>query len=1475
MADEEEEKQFQQLWTDAKIRFEKKTKRSLEQSKISTLGQAQTASLDDVLKGLDESKDGHDAKKGEKHQRFKTAAFNVLNFISLLGGIAAEGASVVFGPANLCFNAMQCLINIPSKISSFYEDLTRLFDAMSTSLKQVKIYQRVEDFDVELKRCSHKLMILFVDICAISIYVLDSSFLQKIKIGAKIALLDDDSGIQDMLRDLRTLVGQQSQISDAITLEHVLKSEQLTESMKRSLDTLKKNSEDSGNKLEASLNDVHDNVTTIKTGQDILIQAADAQKDKEKHREQYEQICKKLSVPSDTFSKAEKAFDQAVKYNISSTGSWLDSIDVYKPWADVGSGLVPRLALIGESGTGKSSLAFSVLEKLKCRYDSRSGSPMRVKLASYRFMKSDRPNRDDYLKLSIRWMAAQIAYQDIVYSKHLHSHLESKDTNYIKGLTIRELAHGLLPPPNMSGTADIAYLLLFDGLDQLKEGEPSQLLDATLAINSSRIRTLLTGTKEVFSGQVLGSILVTEYNETDLKQFIDATVTNLGMLQGDGEKASRILNKIRDKLPRTCEGNFENARRILKTINEAVESDEPEDQITRLISIHALPDKAAAIRQTLGELENSLNEREISQLNELLIWTIYAYEYMSVDQMRAALFLLTREIPLQSLETKIEGKYSKLLKIEPDNAQHTGNALEMRNADLEDFFSASLRERLDHESNASHDAKISLTIKIDLATTSQIQRFLWDLSEKTTLDKFLFASSPTGPEPSVKIGANTTDGDLTLTRRCFEILQDDPLDETKVLGEYALKSFFEFAYLLGDEFEIPAIYAWLKDADAANGLKPKGRRWLKNVLSAQSPLALKGIALMVANHWLCQRKWPADLPFRWLDTFLDRIHESQEQRRQFQDQSDERNSEDILNEDDSSEVTDITAQKESLSSSERVQRAIEWVQTEENLTKNSTWYERLGNTYLEYELYDASADTFEEGKKLQDFSWRISEGLAEVYAKTNRMALAVDEMQKVVACLQGTKGISTGEDDDLIRNLVKAAKWQIELEMMDDAVSTMREVIDYNEYQYQQHAQLLKLLVDTERVPEALELLNELMTHPAKNARLTRLEALFLDFADYGMNLETLEGVFDAFQHGDGSYEIARPFENAISFARENQPGCLPFILLYYGVALTHYITKPVRAVDLGVNQGIDSPTTESLASNSRVRDSKEENKYEFGLVYWQESYKLSLPSPHTDWYVLDWAACYIFKSHFSAIKIAQGANNDLDDRVAEIRNLADCMSNPSSAFELRLSLGKLYVSTQRQDAAQDLLLNDMKDAFAILSDDDPSNDLAGFLMMAYILSHIGDDLNALSAWSLYGPGDRYDNEELIYDVGCNGRCKKPIAFADSLWFCKVCDVTQFHDECLDKFRNGTQRRFVCSPDHEWLHVPSCLDEYEVTGKGRVRTGGTLQDGKRVGGHIVPVVEWLDTIRTKWGIEKAKPDATTEDLEQEDNEKPGRSTSES
>lgn len=1490
IATTEDERSFERMWKEAQVRFAETTGQIL----------VQTQSLEDVLIELNKRFDAQDSNDGGKNQRIKELASNVLNFIDLLCGIAAQGVSAVFGPASLCFNAMQALINIPAKVSKFHDDLALLFEEISAFMKQFKIYRRIEQFaevDIELKQCTHKVMIVFVDICALSIDILSGSRWKKIKTVTKIALFDNDSGVRDKLEELRRLITQQGQISDAVTLEHVLRSEKdLTSSVKTVFDMLKKASQANAKSME-ELEDTHDDVRAVKAGTEALLKDANERTSEHKQQEQFIQICKKLSLEPENLQRSEKDLDQMRSDRIQATGDWLKDMDVYQQWIDLKSEIDSPLLLSGSNGTGKSHLAIAILDDLKTRYSNASGSSSRASFAVHRFVTDERLSGTDAVKKALKAMAAQIAKGDVVFSKRIFSHLESKDPSFSKDTRVEDLPKELIPPPNMKDAPDISYVLIFDGVDQLSDDAAKQLSRAILAMKSPKVRIMLTGAEEIIpifsnasdeGSNTAMNIRVADHNEADVKRFIDSELKACRELQGSRPGISRIVQKIQKDLPEIAKGNFNDVRQIFENVVEAVKSLKEEEDIINLISEDTLKNKHSATERLIMELQGSLNVQEIEQLNEILIWTIYAYKYVSVDEMQAALILRTKKMPLQSLEDKVGQKYSRLLHINPDN----DNVFEMRNSYLEEFFKNSKRQENKSDAGSNNDPKISMTITIDGVKLSKVQRFLWDLSEKVLLDKFTFRNNLTDPGPNIVISANRTDSHLALARRCFDLLLDEPREETKAIVQYALMEIpwhlsamvndvsenilqtaereelvqslvsllQEVVYIerhLTEEFfrreawlaetELEAIRWWL--CEPRGKLNRKELSWVKQAVSDKDRklLALKDIAGMVARHWLCQRTWSAELPFHWLDVFLDRWI-----RDKVQDDSEDEPHTSVdgqvsLDKVDAVTTSDGDSVKETISISSWVLRAAEWAENGAKLTKNSLWYERLGDTYLYHGEVVLATEAFLKSKELPDTSWKVSEGLANAYAEGNKLDLALVEMEVVLAYLRGMQDPTTVEKDSLVQDLIKAAGWQ--REDINGAIDKLREAIRIDEHYYQSHIELLKVFIHAQQGSEALKFLGDMGTQPAKDGKVTQFEAMLVEFSK-GENLLDFETVCIAVRNHDMAQVILQTVRKAITYAQESKEDSnLAGLFLFHGIALAGYST--------------------------------EENRLESALMQWTECYKVGLQSPiwERQQYALS-ATKYIFNHHFSEARSKQNAVKDSETPVKLLEDLAGSTRYIDVASTLRLLHGSFYILLGKQDEAQKLLLNDMKSGIDLLSDDDPENDYYGYSMMANVFMHSGDDLNALSAWSLYGPTERRKGYGVIrteqdeevkssskaqpaeaesktgengtdhITIYCDGRCNKPLTYADSLWFCKVCEDVQFEDECFRKLQEGTLTRFVCSPDHEWLRVPSWTDEYRATGNGRVRVGGELHDGKRVGGEIVDVEKWLDLIREKWGIKK-------------------------
>ena len=92
----------------------------------------------------------------------------------------------------------------------------------------------------------------------------------------------------------------------------------------------------------------------------------------------------------------------------------------------------------------------------------------------------------------------------------------------------------------------------------------------------------------------------------------------------------------------------------------------------------------------------------------------------------------------------------------------------------------------------------------------------------------------------------------------------------------------------------------------------------------------------------------------------------------------------------------------------------------------------------------------------------------------------------------------------------------------------------------------------------------------------------------------------------------------------------------------------------------------------------------------------------------------------------------------------------------------------------------------------------------------------------------------------CDGYCGHTWSFADDFYACKDCIDVQFDSGCLEKLRNGTLESKICGKDHEFLYVPKWdEDEHARIPEGQMK----------VGGELVLVKDWLNSIRQQWGFD--------------------------
>ena len=215
-----------------------------------------------------------------------------------------------------------------------------MFEEISVFLKGFKIYRRIEQFtnvNIELKEATNKLLVCFVDICALCIQVLGSSKWLRVKIVAKKALFNDDSEIAKQLEHFRRLATHRSQISDAVTLEYVLSAQHDAKSSGKELFDY----------LKAASDSTAEHLDDISLKVDRVQASVDRQTDNGNAAHVRDLLAWLSTSDPSTY------LDQAWQKHVEGTGEWVLDHPEFQAWTQ---GHRRTLLLHGVTGSGKTFL---------------------------------------------------------------------------------------------------------------------------------------------------------------------------------------------------------------------------------------------------------------------------------------------------------------------------------------------------------------------------------------------------------------------------------------------------------------------------------------------------------------------------------------------------------------------------------------------------------------------------------------------------------------------------------------------------------------------------------------------------------------------------------------------------------------------------------------------------------------------------------------------------------------------------------------------------------------------------------------------------------------------------------------------------------------------------------------------------------------------------------------------------------------
>ncbi|KAK0620979.1 hypothetical protein B0T14DRAFT_567693 [Immersiella caudata] len=1336
-----------EMWRDAQLRFSDLTGADL----VSHAGLGDIQRLVEARLGeMEEKSSGHVRKR-------KDVGLNILSCIKMLGGIAAKGASMAIEPTDLCFSAISLLLDIPQKIRDFHELIEEVFVEILSALSQFKIYVRIDlldKIDGDLKMSIHRVLISFVDICAKCINVSKSGRWERFKGHAK-RVLCEDKGLEDELKKLKNLVRGQQYVQNAVSLEAVLgNKERLVEVL-------------------AKLSQTEVKMTAVETGVEILVEAEGTRRQDASKRQQLMHIRKCLGISKHATEGSRSMHEDRVRRFIPGTGQWLESCEPYMPWSNRRSECAASmLFLSGPPSVGKSFTVSAMIERLMSE-KTHSGDPDRSIIAYY-FFTTPTGKRDDESRpvaTAFSWICLQLAERDAAYAKAVYEMLSQPGTeSLVKSADSLTLWRTLrLGAPARGAT----HYVLLDGVDNLPKSSLDQLRDVFRELpgagssgNHSKIRVLVSGDSETFDPdmQQKGWAVI------DMRQQLAEDMRKYVRHELDALFPDRRLAKqkqdIEDRLLSQPSYTFRSILNALDNVRKLVESSGAVEELDQILANSSRDPKDIA-KEEMEKLEEQLNARQISLLNELLAWVVCGRESFSVEQLEAALFLRFKETILEGVDKFIEKRLRKVFITNP-----SGRIL------LADGIKEVVVKEREVPRTMADRPLISLDIKIANADLETVQRFLWDLTRHSTLENFSFRADTmvaSKQSPKGHIRANEIDAHLAIVKSTIAFLREPKDAKTQAIGSYLMQCFPQHLEALRnatgldsigaddkkmitkcvfdlfddveiikkhwdacskvtwfkDQAQLAIFLSWLQDSAATSSFSRNDRIWLNEVAQSTNPgrALLTPVMCMVARLWLRGRVGPAITCAQWITGSL-RLGAKEASVSPSNGVLGKESSNIANKPDDTRAVVGELGEGQikilpSESSAIAVSKAENWCRIVLGLKQedqDSVWHERLADTYVSLGLHVRACEEYIAAQALPNPSFTAFLRMASSLWSRGRISEANSMLENALKKPEISKTLT---EKEVISSYSYIAEGYARLWRPEQAISACKMALELQPDDGHCRCLLFTYYTKFKRDQDAQELLVAAAKHMCECTTTGRSRSQLAALLDSLVGVEHYRGTLTvAYILGVASNAgffdtLLHDLETAIDAARiQSRHYERAALLLYHGIARFYrYRYDPsAGTADADIARALSLWKESFLLAQQYMLQRK--------CAMTEVCKQVSL-----------FQSCYHFDQLMNKTKSQNlRVNYEPQDHLAKLEDLVktdnkrlDCgccgSFSPAEAY-----LASYHAAQGNTTKARETLATEMNRVLGMLSDGNGRNDLMALSLLYSILLHAGDMDNAVAA---------------------------------------------------------------------------------------------------------------------------------------------------
>ncbi|KAI9375495.1 hypothetical protein BJX61DRAFT_539779 [Aspergillus egyptiacus] len=705
--------------------------------------QIQPLGVKGVLAQLDDAQN-RAAERSTRREGIRSAFDRTLNVIQTVGGVAAGGAAMVFGPSELCFNAVSFVIQAWQGYQAIFEELAKLLSQCGDYLERLEYHMRA-GMDANLSRVSAQHLLLFVEICARTIRL--RSKRTKLLAFTKIFLMQEDM-VADLLDQMQRLVDKENRLVGAQTLALAAAAagaSQATLSITQELvDTL------AGEKDMDAMNR-------------LLLQALafDAAKMNEQTQE-----------PEASWAAIHRSYTRS---RMEGTGEWVFEEPQFKAWY-AGTASAPILAIEGKEGSGKSYLASTIISWLKKQRTS-DGSGKRKSTAFY-FVGSSREELKKATNLesvakSLVWQFTQAERRYLKSAASICERVGEVDP--------REISKHLLFQNEDLGHMDVTFYIVIDGLgDVVGEGMMRFLQRASKPLPGRDTRVLVTGDPRCFDQLaqdekiVFDRLAMEQRNTGDIQQYISRRMDEMPALKDSGRRkgVTALRERIQKRLAEQAKGDYLTINTALDTIGQC----EYVADIEKALDT-AGRERSEQIHEELGQLNEQLAEAEIAEVNEIVRWIVYGAERLTPAQMGAALDLHAGQPSLLPLEDKFKSKY-KLFEVDRNGR------IDFRSKDIEELI-----PKGNHGHRHQEQDYGTQNHGITAGESAMVQHFLRTVCppavyERLNLDDFLEKKQKRRTKGTIHCDSQHT-GQARMALICLRILAGSSRSQSGLLLPYA------------------------------------------------------------------------------------------------------------------------------------------------------------------------------------------------------------------------------------------------------------------------------------------------------------------------------------------------------------------------------------------------------------------------------------------------------------------------------------------------------------------------------------------------------------------------------------------------------------------------------------------------------------------------------------------------------------------